>query len=200
MNDMSRETTWNDVYAVGDRFRTFDQPWAIAGGWALDCFLGEQTRSHGDAEVAVFREDQHALREHLSDWTFEVAVPGEERTEPWATGEWLELPRHELHARNEAFELPHLECLLNEHDGERWTFRRDSRVTRDLEKVVRVSETGMPYLAPDIVLCYKLPIFGEHDEADFDRVFPQLAPEPRGWLREAILTVDPDHHWLRAFE
>ncbi|WP_439026189.1 nucleotidyltransferase domain-containing protein [Haloarchaeobius sp. DT45] len=197
---MSRETTWNDVYAVADRFRSFDQPWAIAGGWALDCFLGEQSRPHGDVEVAVFREDQHALREHLADWTFEVARPGEDRLEPWSDGETLDLPSHELHARNDAFELPQLECLLTEHDGEQWVFRRDSRVTRDREKVVRVSDTGIPFLAPEIVLCYKLPVFGEHDEADFDRVLPHLAPEPRGWLRETILTVDPDHHWVRAFE
>ncbi|WP_435358111.1 nucleotidyltransferase domain-containing protein [Haloarchaeobius sp. DFWS5] len=195
---MPTATTWNDVYAVADRMRAFDRPWAIAGGWALDCFLDEQSRDHGDVEIAVFRADQHALREYLSEWSFEVVVPGEGRREPWAEGETLELPRHELHAETEDFELHSLECLLNEHEDGEWIFRRDPRVTRSLDDFVQVSETGIPHLAPEIVLLYKLPIFGPHDEADFQRVAPEVAPEQRDWLRDSIQSVDPGHHWLSS--
>jgi len=40
-------------------------PWWIAGGRALDMFLGHETRKHDDLEVAVLRRDQLAFRHAL---------------------------------------------------------------------------------------------------------------------------------------
>jgi Aminoglycoside-2''-adenylyltransferase len=34
------------------------RPWFVVGGWALDLFLGRETRSHKDIDIAIFREDQ----------------------------------------------------------------------------------------------------------------------------------------------
>jgi putative ABC transport system permease protein len=40
-------------------------PWFVAGGWALDLFLGRVTRPHHDVDIALFREDQRQLRSHF---------------------------------------------------------------------------------------------------------------------------------------
>jgi hypothetical protein len=32
-------------------------PWCVIGGWAIDLFLGEQTRPHEDLEIAIARSD-----------------------------------------------------------------------------------------------------------------------------------------------
>ena len=72
----------------------FDGQWGIAGGWAIDLFIGKETRPHSDVEVAIFREDQHLLKQTLPDWSFEKAVKGELIS--WKE-EWLELPVHEIH-------------------------------------------------------------------------------------------------------
>lgn len=32
-------------------------PWCVVGGWAIDLWLGVQTRPHEDTEIAVSRED-----------------------------------------------------------------------------------------------------------------------------------------------
>jgi Aminoglycoside-2''-adenylyltransferase len=32
-------------------------PWWIAGGWALDLFLGKGTRAHKDLDIGIFRKD-----------------------------------------------------------------------------------------------------------------------------------------------
>src|SRR3954465_2185701 len=48
----------------------FHRPWWSAGGWAIDLALSQATREHADVEIALFREDQPALREYLVDWTF----------------------------------------------------------------------------------------------------------------------------------
>src|SRR5438874_11306763 len=74
----------------------FERPWCVAGGWAIDLALGRATREHPDVEIAIFREDQHLLRQYLIDWEFRLAL--EHRFVPWREGETLQLPHHELHA------------------------------------------------------------------------------------------------------
>jgi len=41
------------------------RPWWVAGGWALDLFLGRRTRPHADLEISVLAADQRALFEQL---------------------------------------------------------------------------------------------------------------------------------------
>jgi hypothetical protein len=43
-------------------------PWWIAGGWALDLFLGYQTRGHGDLDVGVLRCDIVDVITDMSGW------------------------------------------------------------------------------------------------------------------------------------
>jgi hypothetical protein len=50
-------------------------PWWICGGWALDLFLGRNTRRHVDLDVALLRRDQHVLFRHLGGWDLRYATP-----------------------------------------------------------------------------------------------------------------------------
>ena len=43
-------------------------PWALAGGWAVDAWLGRVTRDHLDVDIAVFANDHQALLEHFAGW------------------------------------------------------------------------------------------------------------------------------------
>ena len=52
------------------------RPWFVAGGWAIDLFLGRETRNHQDIDIAIFREDQFELRRHLANWKWEKTVNG----------------------------------------------------------------------------------------------------------------------------
>jgi hypothetical protein len=54
----------------------FPQPWWVAGGWALDLFLGRKTRPHADLEISILAADQGALFEHLRGWDLRLAAPG----------------------------------------------------------------------------------------------------------------------------
>jgi hypothetical protein len=38
---------------VAERLDGVSAPWCIVAGWALDLFRGEQSRPHGDLEIAV---------------------------------------------------------------------------------------------------------------------------------------------------
>lgn len=41
-------------------------PWWLAGGWALDYFLGRVTREHADTDALILRRDHMDVRESLS--------------------------------------------------------------------------------------------------------------------------------------
>jgi hypothetical protein len=106
------------VRSVAGLFSTFRRPWYIAGGWALDLFLGRVTREHHDIDVAIFREDQHELRNHLEGWGFQKVVKrGNHVREAWDKHELLSLPVHEVHARGPGGDSE-LEVLLNESKEE----------------------------------------------------------------------------------
>lgn len=47
---LQRRTSREDVLAVAGLMRNFPRPWFLAGGWALDWFVGRVTREHGDIE------------------------------------------------------------------------------------------------------------------------------------------------------
>src|SRR5436309_9760576 len=68
--------TFGPVLEVARLMRGFPRPWYIAGGWAIDIFLGRETREHDDIDVSVLRNDQAKLRTHLAAWAFEQVVDG----------------------------------------------------------------------------------------------------------------------------
>jgi Aminoglycoside-2''-adenylyltransferase len=47
---------------------SFDAPWWVAGGRALDLWMGRQTRAHQDVDIAVLRADQKQLHEVFGGW------------------------------------------------------------------------------------------------------------------------------------
>jgi hypothetical protein len=178
----------------------FGGPWCVAGGWALDLFLGHVTRPHGDVELAVFRRDQALLHSHLEGWTFLVSVDG--RREPWTHGEVLELPRHEIHAHppddHDTDVGDAIEFLLNERDEHRWVFRRDPAIALPIEHAILDTTVGVPVLSPEIVLLYKAKSPRPKDEDDFRHAHRALAPASREWLHDALVRSDPQHPWART--
>src|SRR5207245_10600538 len=105
----------------------------------------------------------------------------------------LDLPVRELHAtsRNRA----RIEFLLNESSGGTWQFRRNLAVTRQLNHIGAQTSTGVPFLAPEIVLLFKAKSPEAKDAHDFDFVHLRLENEPRRWLKDALETCHPGHPW-----
>jgi hypothetical protein len=89
-----------------------------------------------------------------------------------------------------------LELVLDELDGELWIFRRDAGITRSLSRAIRRNQEGPAYLAPEIQLLYKARAIRAQDQADFYQVVPHLDPTEKAWLRESLITMDPEHSWI----
>jgi Aminoglycoside-2''-adenylyltransferase len=165
--------------------------WALAGGWAVDAWLGTQTREHLDIDVAVLHADQLEVRRYLSaGWVLAGHDAEDDSSEgPW-DGRRLGYPSH-IHARGHSLEL---DFQLELVDGEEWLLRREPRVTLPLADAVSPSTWGLPTLAPEAVLFFKAgPDRRAHDDDDFRALEPMLKPGARRWLREALPAVNPAH-------
>lgn len=171
----------------------FSKPWGIAGGWAIDLFLGKETRAHGDLEIAVFRTDQLELQRYLSSYHFQKVMNNELHS--WRTNDYMHHPLHELHGREK--NTGHaLEILLNDSiDGE-WVFRRDSRVRLPKKDFITLNMNGIPYVNPIIVLLYKAKHLREKDMHDVNSVLPHFTPRQRKCMRKVLAIHDPSHTWL----
>lgn len=196
MTESVKNAVWRSVRPaeVLDWLAPLSVPWWIAGGWALDLFLGEVTRPHGDIDVGIFRCDALSVRATLSDWEFFEAQAGS-------------LTRLELHtaprkavnslwSRRRGESAWTFELMLDEGGGNAWTFRRSNTIRRPLEIAVQRSSEGIPYLAPEIQLLYKSKEVRPNDQVDFERVVGRLHQEARAWLRTSIASMYPSHAWL----
>lgn len=167
--------------------------WMIAGGWAIDLFLNQNTRPHQDIEIAIPRREQFKLKSYLKEWHFRYVVSGQ--FYDWSDDMYLELPIHELHGTNPNGDT--LEVLFNEINDTTWAFRRNLKITYPLEKVIYQSLSGIPILAPELVLLYKAKWVKEKDMHDFKHALPQLNSEQKAWLKNAIQTNHGEHEWLK---
>jgi uncharacterized protein (DUF952 family) len=180
----------------------FFHPWWIAGGWALDSFLGVKTRPHADLEISILADDQSALYQHLRGWDLRIAAPGA-HFRHW-DGQRLAAPYHQIWARQgssvaatpEEFSADPtmLDVLIEDHVGAIWQYRRDRRVARPMAEFGLVRD-GMPFVRPEIALLFKAKAPRYKDQRDFERAAPLLDAEARSWLRTALATAHPQSDW-----
>ncbi|MGH2366241.1 MAG: nucleotidyltransferase domain-containing protein [Chloroflexota bacterium] len=170
--------------------------WWIAGGWALDLFIGHQTRAHSDTDVAILRGDQLAVQEALVGWDLRAAdPPGTLRL--WKRGEALELPIHDIWCRRSPSDPWAFQLMLEDHNDAHWRFRRDQRVHLPLGALGWKTSDGFPCLVPEVQLLYKArPEPHPKDEVDFAVLVPLLSQAQRQWLRRALELTSPGHPWL----
>ena len=194
MNDAD----FSDVTRAAKLLENYDRLWAFCGGWAIDLFLSRLTRSHKDVDFAILRRDQRVIQEYLSsrDWVLEKVVKGQ--LVPWQQGEWIDLPVHVIWCKNPKASPDFVELLFNEVDQDRFLYRKDLSITLPFEKMIISSLSGIPILAPEIVLLYKSR--GPDDPsaaADFKNILPELSAERRAWLSAALRKSNPEHVWLK---
>jgi hypothetical protein len=177
--------------AVARLFRAYPGRWWLAGGWSLDLFLGHPTRDHEDTDVLVLRQDLGHIHDVLPDWTIHASnPPGTLR--PWLPGEELPAFVHDIWCRPPAAETWRFQLMVMDADGDRWIFRRDSRVTGRLADLSDVRD-GIPVLAPEVQLLFKSRVpHRPKDDADLRRMIPRLDATRQAWLRRNVALLYPD--------
>jgi len=168
-------------------------PWYVAGGWAVDLFLGTQTREHADIEIAIPAARYPEIRDRFPGYAFDAAGSGRiwQNAAPDVTEAiyqtWLRDPATGNYL---------LEVFREPHDGDTWICRRNETIRLPYSDIVRRTHDGIPYLAPELVLLFKAKAARPKDQADFDAVVPHMTAAQRDTLAELLARVHPRHHWL----
>lgn len=194
---MEQEQHFFEPFRIAEIFNSFPAPWGFCGGWAVDLFLDRPVRPHKDVDIAILRRDQLLLQTLLTEagWVLDVAFKG--TLTSWQSGDVLELPKHGIWGRHSSFQPSFLEVLLNEAANSRFLFRRNTALSLPIEQTFLRTESGLPILAPEIVLLYKA---GETDRpentTDMEALVPALSAQQRRWFVESLTALNPQHHWL----
>lgn len=180
---------------VAEELARVEAPWCVVGGWAIDLFLGHQTRPHGDLEIAAPRSYFPEIRACLNAYAFHAVKDGEVRA--LSSGEPLPLNVDQVWVLDRDALLWRVDVMQEPGDRDTWIFRRDQRIMAP-RSVMVASDGGIPRLRPEGVLLYKAKARRPKDEADFATCLPHLSTQARAWLSVALERAHPGHSWLRA--
>jgi hypothetical protein len=167
--------------------------WAVAGGWAIDLWLGRETRHHHDVEVVVRPRDQALVHAGLrASWELFVLDPPGSGWRPW-DGASIYGPAFQLQARSTLFEF---DLFTEDVDNQLWRFRRDHRISLPAGAIVTTSPAGIPILCPEIQLLYMAKSNERKNELDFEVTRPYLSDDAAAWLTGALQITLPGHRWI----
>ncbi len=187
--------TKDDLDAVITLLADFPVSWHLCGGWAIDAFLGRETREHSDIEIGIDREHQHHI--HAFFPAAEIFKIVDREILPW-DGERIDLPWHQVIIRQP--NLHEFEFFLNEIDGDLWRSRKRPSLTVPAATLWTRSPWGCNVVAPEIQLLFKSTYHRPKDDHDFEAVRPHLSPARVAWLREILRTYRPGDPWIPQLE
>ncbi len=115
------EARWADAWRpeqVAERLNGVNVPWCVAAGWALDLFRGEQTRDHGDLELAVPAAGFAEIRDRFPEYAFDAVGSGK----IWADAGAEELAAtHQTWLRDPVSGQFLWDVFREPHDGHGWS-------------------------------------------------------------------------------
>lgn len=170
--------------------------WWIAGGYAIEHFVGRSVRTHGDIDVLLLRKDGALARNWLADWDCWAAdPPGSLR--PWSVGEALPLSVSDVWCRRSSGNPWRFQLMLDDGDDGYWRSRRDPRVSKPISELGWNDVDGISFLAPEVQLFYKVKAPRPKDTADLVATLPLLDHGQKNWLKNAIAAAyGQKNSWL----
>jgi hypothetical protein len=193
--DVSKWDPWQPEQ-VARALADVEVPWYVAGGWAIDLFLGGQRREHEDLEIAVPNDRFHEIADCLAGLEICV-ITGSNEAMLLAGARDRLAATHQTWVREPDTGLWRVDVFREPSDGEMWICRRDERIRLPFEQAIELTAEGIPYGRPEIILLYKAKhSHQEKDQGDFAAVLPELGRERRRWLAESLELVHPGHAWI----
>lgn len=202
--------------------KDMDVQWCFCGGWALDLFMGEETRPHKDLDIMIFSEDLKKSVQFMREKGWRVEAPTRQGFLPVDVENYDDFEYDNLWCMNENYPMDYLkvdeqgscifyqydreiqenvdfiEILLNIHEDGSFVYRRNPAIRLNVEKAFYEHE-GLPFLAPEIVLLYKSKYLSEDNQSDFEVVSSKMTSDQRVWLMDAlVLEYGSDHPWVEA--
>lgn len=189
--------TVREFQKVAGGYRGF---WCVAGGWAIDLFLGKKSRDHEDLEIVVLREESGAMYDHFRKFSPNKIISGDPPEFVAWDGRAIENEVIQLRLAPVSMGsgIVDFDLLLTPSENGQWICRRDESVRLPLEEARGLTKDGIPFLAPEIVLLFKAKRVEEKDQRDFELTAPLLSPKAKRWLAGNLSRIYPGHKWLLA--
>ena len=179
---------------LAQRLHGSEITWYVTGGWALDLFLGQQTRDYADLEFATLPSDIPKARKTLSELEFFAAHNGElsfsERDADVPDAIW------QLWGADFKSQAWRVDMMIERGTKDRWIYKRNDAISQPRDQAIYLNYQGIPFLAPANVLLLKAKHTRDKDVQDFDRVLPHLRAHERALLRRWIASEHSVHPWL----
>ena len=188
--DLDRWDPWTPA-EIAERLRGVEAQWYVLAGWALDLFLGHQTREHADLEIGVPNDGFPEIRSTLGD--LELVVVGDGRA--WAMSDESLTTYRQTWGREPGGPW-RLDVIRERWDGDEWLYRRDPRIQLPATRAIARTSKGIPFLRPEVVLLFKAKAVRPKDQLDFELVLPELEHCSRAWLIESLSVTHPGHPWI----
>ncbi|WP_306419811.1 nucleotidyltransferase domain-containing protein [Bacillus sp. J14TS2] len=185
------------VSEINEIFSVIPVRWCIAGGWAIDLHLGEQTREHSDIDVIITRKEQLTAYQYLNrDWILYRAEDG--KLSLWEDREYLNSTNDVWVSKSDespwAFQL-----MIIDTEENFWIYKRDKSIRRSMTEIILKTAEGIPYLRPEIQLLHKAggSKVREKDYNDFKTILPSLLQQEKAWLKSSLKRQFPEgHDWV----
>lgn len=169
--------------------------WCVVGGWAIDLWLGRETRTHEDLEIAILRDDFASIRKHLG--AFDLHSVGDGEVRRLAPHEMPAADKHQNWVLDSAANAWRMDIMMEPGDAHTWVFRRDPSIRAPRKQMIGTRD-GVRFLKPEGALLYKAKAARPKDEADFAVCLPHLEAAARAWLGDALARAHPHHPWIAA--
>jgi len=199
-----------------------DIDWHLCGGYAIDAYIGEETRKHKDLDITVNYDDMKECIEYLKSKGWEIDAPvgnGRLVSIDYA------LEHKELHFDNiwcyrknsdfivtvktdgvfkyanflqrEQIELDFIEVLFNHIIAGNFIYKRNHMITLSVDKAF-IKKNSVSILAPELVLLYKSTNYANTDYTnDFNMTKVKLEKERYDWFSSAMNIEYPQGHaWM----
>lgn len=196
--------------------------YAFCGGFAIDLFLGYESRKHGDIDISVYWQDRDKIILYMQSLGFEVyEIIGSGKAHHItdinvqmkikrnifcckSDCEFLKIsntPEKDIYYIDVLHigqsKLNFIEFLFNDKTDTEFIYARNLEVKRNLEDAVLFKD-GIPYLAPEICLLYKSSdTEREGYQQDYDLSIRKMNNNQIKWFNDAINLLYPEGHKWR---
>lgn len=196
--------------------------YAVCGGYAIEMFLNNFIRRHGDIDIAVFWDERDkiilfmqslgwrvyelcgdGMAHHITDVAHQFKI----RRNIFCVTDECEIvsltPADERDMFLVSFDnkgqnkLNFIEFLFNDKNNDSFLYARNHDVLLPLSKAI-LNRDGINYLAPEMVLLYKsTDTEREGYQLDYEQAMNAMTAEQKKWLREALQLMNPNgHKWV----
>ena len=196
--------------------------YAFCGGFAIDLFLGFESRIHGDVDVLAYWKDRDEIIKHMWSLGFDVFemlgggkvhhitdIRNQERKKRniFCCKESCELVKFLGTSEKDVYyvdfrhigqqKLDFVEFLFNNKTDTDFLYARNHAIKRNLKNAFLLCG-DIPYLAPEICLLYKSADTERGGyQHDYDMAMSKMNDEQKLWLNDALKTMYPGgHKWI----